>query len=286
MPEVSGLPIGEGAAGNRAVPRVPIVDSQVHLFEPAAQARATERGHLPLTAEDVVRLMDDAGVDRAYLVPGGTSSNGVCVAARERYPDRFRVMGVIPLDRPIGHELVDSWAESGMAGARLRFPSLGSDSWLRNGIADWFWPRAAELGMPVMVWPPRQFGELADVAQRYPELRITIDHLGLFGNDRDEAVDAVVNDLLPLAALGNVAVKASALSAHTSEDPPFRNLFPALERVVSAFGPDRVFWGSDLTRLSCSYEDAIEAMRTALGFLDPAQADVVMGGGIVEWMRW
>ena len=56
--------------------------------------------------------------------------------------------------------------------------------------------------------------------------------------------------------------------------------------MVGSFGPQRVFWGSDLTRLSCSYAEARRHFTDELDFLDTESLEWIMGRGLSEWISW
>jgi L-fuconolactonase len=263
-----------------------IIDGQIHLFRPDEGPHLARIGQVMLTEADVLAAMDRAGVERAYLVPGGSRGNQACVAATGRYPGRFQTMGIVPLGRPEGRHLLASWQSSGMRGARVGFAPYRKPSWLRDGTADWFWPAAEAAQIPVMVWAPEQLDEIARIAAQHPGLKLIVDHFGLFVDDRDEKVGEVVEKLCPLARFTNLAVKASALPCHTLEPYPFRKLHPFIRQVVDSFGPTRVFWGSDLTRLTCSYEQAITLFTDALDFLTQDDLSQIMGNGILNWVGW
>jgi hypothetical protein len=54
---------------------------------------------------------------------------------------------------------------------------------------------------------------------------------------------------------------------------------------VEAFGPQRVFWGSDFSRLPCSYRQCVTHFTEELGLAE-ADKEWVMGRGLAEWLRW
>jgi hypothetical protein len=56
--------------------------------------------------------------------------------------------------------------------------------------------------------------------------------------------------------------------------------------VVEAFGPQRVFWGADLTRLPCPYRQAVSLFTEEREFLSDADKEWGMGCGIAEWLNW
>lgn len=263
-----------------------IVDSQIHLFDPENLAHAQRIGQHVVAPEDIVAAMDEAGVSAAYLVPSGSGANQACLDAMKRWPDRFRVMGSLRLNRPGERELLSGWRQSGFTGLRLTFPPFRDPSWLRDGTADWLWPAAEELNIPIMVWAPGQFGELASIAGRHPRLRLVIDHLNLFVEDRGDTVREVVDSVVRLARLDNIAVKASALPANSQEEFPFRDMHEPIRRALDAFGPDRVFWGTDYTRLACPLTQAVEMFTAQLDFLSGDDLAKVMGAGIVAWVGW
>jgi L-fuconolactonase len=263
-----------------------IVDSQIHLFGPGQERRAAAIEQRIMSADEVLATMDAAGVDRAYLVPAGYPANGACLDAARAWPDRFRVVGIVPLAEPdIGKQMIQDWSTGGMLGIRLRFPPLREPNWLCDGTADWFWPMAEQADIPVYIWAPGQLGKVGEIARSYPRLRLIIDHLGLYVFDRDDTVTAVVAELLPLAALPNVAVKASGLPDNSTDPYPFANLYAPIRSVVQAFGPHRVFWGSDLTRMKCPYDQVVTLFTQELGLADD-EITQIMGTAIIAWMGW
>ena len=126
--------------------------------------------------------MDAAGVTRAILVPPSWEGdrNDVVLAAAQRYPDRFAVMGRISLEAPESRaEFLPLARTKGMLGLRFTFHTKEQQKLLTGGAADWLWPAAAAAGVPLMVHPPHSLPLIDAIAARYPNLRLVIDHLGL-----------------------------------------------------------------------------------------------------------
>src|SRR5262245_18109813 len=134
-----------------------IVDAQIHLWKaesedwkwvPGAQPQLP----WPFTIENAISMMNEAGVDRAVIVPPGWPGdrNDYALEAVKRYPERFRVMGRLPLQDPKALELVPKWREhQGMLGVRVIFNSPQTLAWLTDGTADRFWTAAEKAGLPV-----------------------------------------------------------------------------------------------------------------------------------------
>jgi predicted TIM-barrel fold metal-dependent hydrolase len=73
--------------------------------------------------------------------------------------------------------------------------------------------------------------------------------MAIVPNAKDLAVFAALPELIALAKYPNVAVKASGAPGHSSEPYPYRNIHPYIRQMYDAFGPDRMFWGTDITRM-------------------------------------
>jgi predicted TIM-barrel fold metal-dependent hydrolase len=124
------------------------------------------------------------------------------------------------------------------------------------------------------------------IAARHPALRLVIDHLGLHSNVRDDGCAPDIAALVALARHPNVSVKASAVPCYSNQAYPFANMTGYLEAVYQAFGPQRMAWGSDVTRLPCSYGESVRHFTQALGFLRGDDLDWVMGRALSELLRW
>ena len=272
-----------------------IVDAQVHLWGADSPARPwpkrETRPHRPepLDRAQLVREMDEAGVRRAVIVPPSWEGdrNDLALEAARLEPDRFAVMGRVPLEKPESRALIDHWRrQPGMLGARFTFHTPTQRAWLTDGTADWLWPAAERAQVPLMIHVPGSLDKIEPIAARHPGLRLVIDHLGRFSNLRDTEAFADLPLLLALARRPNVAVKASGLPCLSSEPYPYRNLHGYVRQAVDAFGPSRVFWGTDLTRLPCSYRQAVTMFTEALPWLAGADLEQVMGQAICAWLGW
>ena len=100
---------------------------------------------------------------------------------------------------------------------------------------------------------------IAGVAARHPGLRLTIDHLGGRGGMtplKDHEAMAHMPELLKLARFPNVAVKATGAPGYSAEAYPFPIMQTYLKQIYDAFGPARMFWGTDISKMPCSWAQA------------------------------
>jgi hypothetical protein len=76
------------------------------------------------------------------------------------------------------------------------------------------------------------------------------------------------------------------MPAFSTERYPFRDVQPHIRILVDAFGPRRIFWGTDLTRMPCTYYECITFFTEHLPWLQGEDLAWVMGRGVCEWLGW
>jgi predicted TIM-barrel fold metal-dependent hydrolase len=267
---------------------MPIADSQVHIWTDKTP-NAWHRQVRTYTSDELLAEMDAAGVDRAVIVPPYFSGddNGVALAAARAHPDRLCVLGRWPLAEPASQDVFDRWLDQqGMYGMRFTFATPEQQAMLHtDGALDWLWEGADKAGFPVMMMCSGHVETVPAIAAAHPNLKLTVDHLGL-GQQKDDEAFGKLNLLLDLAKYPNVSVKACTLPIYSTEAYPYRNTHKYLKRVYDAFGADRVFWGSDLTRLPGSYRECVAMFTEELDFLTDADREATMGKALCDWIGW
>ena len=146
-----------------------------------------------------------------------------------------------------------------MLGMRFTFHNEHNRPFLTDGSADWLWPAAERAGIPLMVLMPSALDILDKIAAAHPGLRLVIG-LGL--------------------------LKASGMPSLSTEGYPFRDLHSRIRTLLDAFGPKRTFWGTDLTRMPCTYYECIALFTEHLPWLKGEDLEWVMGRGVCEWLGW
>ena len=265
-----------------------IVDAQVHIWSGGKPTPAQRQE--PVSKEQILKEMGAAGVERAIIVPVSWDplGNQPALDAAKAHPDRFAVMGLMNITRPENRALVETWKQSpGMLGVRLFLGTPQAIAALKDGSSDWFWSAAERADLAVMVHAGGALPAMASIAERHPRLRLCIDSLGTPARTSDAAAFAGLPQLLALAKLPNVVVKAEGVPTLSSEPHPHRNLHPYLKQVYDAFGPQRLFWGSDVTRLkSTSYEECVSLFTEGLPWLSAADKQLIMSRALGVWIGW
>ena len=158
-----------------------------------------------------------------------------------------------------------------------------------DGTIDWLWSEAEKAGVPVAMLATDSLSEIGGIAERHPGLRLTIDHLGGRGGLttlKDAKAMTHMPQLLALAKFPNVAVKATGAPGYSSEAYPFPAMHTYLRQIYDAFGPHRMFWGTDITKLPCSWRQCVTMFTEELPWLDEADKRLIMGDALCTWWGW
>lgn len=264
-----------------------VLDGQVHL-EPG------------WTAVDLLVSMDAVGVAGALITNQsiyGPDNKRQLKAVRE-YPTRFALVAGVELTSQGLHQGMSVLAATpSVVGVRL--VSISSDStrlWTTGTFARAF-GAANAFGLPICVYAPHRMSEIGNLCKRYPDTDVVLDHLNIAYNPalrkelglpvgKSRLFDGLP-DLLQLAQLPNTFVKLSAVPALSNERSPFADLWPFLHEIFSAFGPERIMWGSDWTIhiAEAPYEDSVKFILDTAE-LSQTEKEWVMSRTLMRVFRW
>ena len=268
-----------------------IVDAQIHLWATGLPNNKAHIQETSFTAKQAIALMDEAGVHAAIIHPPSwdPKSHELALAAVNDYPNRFAIMGTLPLNRAISEKEIPFWKNNVVLGLRYTLLEEPHRSWIADGSLDWLWKIAEEEKIPISMLVTDSLIELQKIAERHPELRLTIDHLGGRGGNTtlkdNEAMEHIPN-LLKLAKYPNVAVKATGAPGYSGEAYPYPIMQGYLEQIYDAFGPHRTFWGTDITKMPCSWTECITMFTDEARWLNKNDIALVMGDAICAWWGW
>jgi len=270
-----------------------IIDSQIHIWRNGRMS-SHHRQVDNFLVDEALAEMKAAGVDGAVLHPPsslGEDVNTQAVEAVQAHPDKFCTLGHFDLTAPNGEEIVANWRKRpGMRGFRFTFNQPQQKSWWTDGSLDWFWKAAEkqELVVGLLASGPN-IPVLGKIAERHPGLRFNIDHIGRGGGGRgvaDAAVFADLDEMLKLAKLPNVGVKLSGAPSYSTDPYPYKNIHGYLQRIIETYSPDRCFWGTDITRMPCSYRQCVTMFTEEMPWLKGRDLERVIEGAVADWLRW
>lgn len=158
---------------------------------------------------------------------------------------------------------------------------------------------AADADLPLFIFAPGRAQAVGRYAQKFPSLRIVVDHCGLFSNSMrrtlgrgpplDHAAQlAAFDEVLALADLPNMALKwAHAPAMFEAPGYPGEGLWPILRKALDRFGAQRVMWASDVSANQTG-ESWAELLFGVIGDPDLTQAErqALLGGTARTWLDW
>jgi predicted TIM-barrel fold metal-dependent hydrolase len=231
-----------------------IIDTHVHIVAPDQQryprklAPNNSEWVIDMPGESMLELMSGAGIDRAMLVQAHSAyefdNNYVADVARA-HPERLISVCIVDPTRVDAAEELTYWVkERGVRGLRL-FPAAEREPrWLNDPRTFSLWERAAALDIPVCVCLRfRQLAQLRTVIERFPKVRVALDHLGAPRVDDGFPYDNAA-PLFDLVKLENVYLKFSSVNLYAAArgDSTPQQFF---KRLLDVFGARRLMWGSN-----------------------------------------
>ncbi len=265
-----------------------IVDSQVHIWKSGTPV-IIHRQIPQYTKDDLLKEMAAGGVDATVLCPPSWDPNAsaISIEAAAAHPDKFCVLGGFDPKDPASRSYITTMRQQpGVVGLRFAFLRKGEDTWLTDGTMDWVWAAAEKENLPIALLVPGKLPILERIAQKHPGLKLFIDHMARVRHTVDDEAFADLDILLGLAKYPNVAVKASGAPSYSSDVYPYRNIHQYIRRIFDSFGPKRTFWGTDVTRMPCSYRQCVTMYTEEMPWLKGQDLEWVMGRAICEWLNW
>lgn len=139
---------------------------------------------------------------------------------------------------------------------------------------------ATESGLPLAVCGGAILPHVEAAARRHPGLKITIDHFGA-ATMRPGLVQSP--GLLELARLPNMALKLTGGPGYFNEPYSVPSLSGEVRRLYDAFGPERLFWGTDVIRMKLSWRECITVYTEYMPWLSSRDRGLIMGEAFLRW---
>jgi L-fuconolactonase len=263
-------------------PHVISTDATRYPLAPLGGVQSTWSRVRPLPFERLVAAMDAAGVAKAAVVQASTvygHDNSYVAEAISAFPNRLT--GVFSVDVLAGDavERMRHWLGRGLTGMRLFTTGStmpGQQTWFADARAYPAWAFAGEAGIPVcMQMTPLGFPQLRGLLQRFPQVRVILDHLA-----RPTLVDgppfAADADLFALAAYPNVFLKVTPLNV-TPENWGNANPESFFGALIEAFGAARIAWGSNFPATAGTLSEILGKAQAAFAFASASDRAFIFG---------
>ena len=226
----------------------------------------------PVTFEQYIAAMDEAGVAKAAIVHASTSygfDNSYVADSVASRPARFTGVFSVDVLAPDAAERIRYWVGRKLSGLRLFTTGStmpGQAPWLEDPRLLPAWECAGELGIPICVqMTPAAVPQLTRLLTRYPKIRVIIDHL-MKPPIEDGPPYPGASFLFELARYANVYLKLTSRSvteARRGKATP-ESFF---SRLVKEFGASRIAWGSNYPASEGTLPGLVAEARAALATL-------------------
>ncbi|WP_306410854.1 amidohydrolase family protein [Ectorhizobium quercum] len=271
--------------------RPAVIDIHPHVIstDTARFPRAPLGGHQsswsaerPVSYQQLLADMDEAGVDKAAIVQASTCyghDNSYVIEAVQAHPDRFTAVGSVDILADDAVSQIEQWQRRGMTGLRLF--TTGSTM---PGQATWFtdersypaWEYAQATGLPVCMQMTQDgLDDLRTIIGKFPQVRLVLDHLARPDLSGGPSFPKAAG-LFDLADNPNIYLKLTvrALEALDKAGASSADFFPLL---VSRFGASRIAWGSNHPASPGGLKALLGAARDALACLSEEENAWIFG---------
>lgn len=282
-----------------------IIDTQIHMG--------------PGGIEETLAVMDAMGIQSVLIdefwLPGTDYKphhdlanrsirpvNPTAELAAQLYPERFGWVLRVERNDPEYASII-RMVDDAPAGRGIRIipgMTLKDTEAFAKGEYDPILEATEKAGLPLFLYLPDHPELIAKAAQKFPDLRIIVDHIGLYSNAMrtmfggavparsSEEQLALFDQVLALSKFPNIALKWSHAS-EMFEAPvyPGQALQPMLRKAISSFGADRIMWASDYS-VNQRGENWSEILYGTKGNtnLSDQERESIMGGTARKWLDW
>jgi L-fuconolactonase len=268
-------PRAEIGSGEASIARMRI-DAHQHYWKlergdydwmSAPDVAALRRDFLP---DDLAPELTRHGFERSVVVQAAAThaETDYLLERAEDEPTIAGVVGWLDVEAPDFPDVLAGYvSRPGFLGIRPMLQDLSDDRFLVRPLV---LEHLAELArsqrtLDLLVFP-RHLPAVAEALARVPELRAVVDHCAK-PDLRSGSLDDWRSGIARVAEFPNVVCKVSGLVTEAPPGARAADIAPAVEHVLSVFGPERVLFGSDwpVCTLASSYERVVALLDEVLG---------------------
>lgn len=266
----------------------PLLDTHLHLVYPDKAAVSWTDGiealaGKPFTVPDYQALTANRGVGGAIFMETGVDDADYqtetrFVAGLASNPEN-KIVGMIASCRPEANDGYDAWldecSDMPVVGYRRILHVVDDD--MSN--SETFRANIRKLGSLDLTFDmcflSGQLPVAIELAKACDNTSLILNHCGV-PDIAGGGLDPWRQHISDLAALPNVACKISGVMAYcASGEASLKTVRPYLDHVVTAFGADRIVWGSDwpVVNMANGIGDWIEVTRNFLSGMSNSEAE-------------
>lgn len=225
----------------------------------------------PMKPEVIFKLWDEAGIERGCGVQYNSTyatDNRYLLDVAAKYPQRIvPVVILAPTDPATPGSLARMAKDNQISGVRFTgAPDSSGNFVFLSDAALPAWEAANRLGLAIVLMPigdkvPMAMQSVGELAKRYPNVNIVLDHIGFPHPEQLPGTFGLTPEHLALAGHANVYYKYTTLLIEQVRAAKV-DLENFMHHMVGVYGSDHMVWGSDVGN---SEVDLTEYIKLALG---------------------
>lgn len=241
--------------------------------------------------QDLSPIIKQNGINKTILVQASANQleTNFMLALAEKNSFIAGVVGWVNMEWESACKIIDGFANNKkFVDIRPMIQDIADPAWILNPKFDSIFKKiiAKNLTFDALV-KPHQLDHLITLVNRYPDLKVIIDHGGKpqIGN-KNFNIKEWSDKMLTLAKNQNVFCKLSGLITEAGDNWTYDDIKPYLYVLYTAFGSNRLIWGSDwpVVNLAGGYDKWIEATERFFKEeeISPSECQAILGGNAIK----
>jgi L-fuconolactonase len=272
------------------------IDAHQHFWNPARgdyhwMPKDNETLYRSYTPADLAPQLKQAGVDKTILVQAASTveETEYMLGIADVTDFVGGIVGWVDFEKPDDiHHLKRLADHPKFLGVRPMIQDISDDDWMLREDVQWGYEALIDLGLrfDALGMPPH-LANFLTLLKRHSEMKVVIDHCMKpeIANATPKKFQFWADGMSRLADETSACCKFSGLVTEASENWTVEDLRPFANHVISAFGADRVMWGSDwpVERLRGEYADWRAAALELTADLSADDKSRIFGGTAAEF---
>ncbi len=252
-----------------------------------AEPQSLSRDFLPA---DLQPLLEQAGVEYTVTVQAAETLAETEFILSLAAENRFiaGVVGWVDMASPDAIEILERLSQCPkLVGIRPVIQGIADPNWMLKPELDPVFKYLIhhDLSFDALV-KPVHLDALYTLLQRYPDLRVVIDH-GAKPDIASSSFSTWAEKIRRIADESRAFCKLSGLVTEAGSRAGYEDLYPYMSHLVNCFGPSRVMWGSDwpVCTLVATYNQWIQYLETFLSGFTAEEQKSIWGESAIRFYK-
>ena len=272
-----------------------MIDAHVHLWKIARGDYGWMSSDLTaiyrdFDIADLRKRLQSAGVAQAVLVQAAptVAESEFLLEIAENNDEIAGVVGWIDFESPTAADDLASLCRSPwLKSVRPMIQDIPDPDWMLRPELDTAFRAVIDqdICFDALVLP-RHLKQFRTLLERYPDLRVIIDH-GAKPLIAEGIADGWADVMNAIAETGPVYCKLSGLVTEAGQSWTADSILPYVEHLFACFGPERLVWGSDwpVLRLASNYKGWFDLAQSYCADLGSKEKSAVFGENAKRFYR-